>query len=185
MDIVLTGSDNMWTVKIYIFYFKSTNCMEQYPRVLLLVLTNIHLDILKSPGMNLPTTIFNYLYVQIIGLSRSWISSWIIFIVLDFLHSPEFFWLFVKIFFFKQKTAYEIGVRLVGSEMCIRDRDILKSPGMNLPTTIFNYLYVQIIDLSRSWISSWIIFIVLDFLHSPEFFWLFVKIFFFILYFSA
>ena len=24
--------------------------------------------------------------------------------------------------FFKQKTAYEIGVRLVGSEMCIRDR---------------------------------------------------------------
>ncbi len=25
-------------------------------------------------------------------------------------------------FFFKQKTAYEIGVRLVGSEMCIRDR---------------------------------------------------------------
>ena len=28
-------------------------------------------------------------------------------------------------FFFKQKTAYEIGVRLVGSEMCIRDRDRL------------------------------------------------------------
>ena len=26
-------------------------------------------------------------------------------------------------FFFKQKTAYEIGVRLVGSEMCIRDSD--------------------------------------------------------------
>ena len=25
------------------------------------------------------------------------------------------------IFFFKQKTAYELGVRLVGSEMCIRD----------------------------------------------------------------
>src|SRR5665647_3830129 len=25
-------------------------------------------------------------------------------------------------FFFKQKTAYEIGVRLVGAEMCIRDR---------------------------------------------------------------
>ena len=25
------------------------------------------------------------------------------------------------LFFFKQKTAYEIGVRLVGSEMCIRD----------------------------------------------------------------
>ena len=28
------------------------------------------------------------------------------------------------LFFFKQKTAYEIGVRLVGSEMCIRDRVI-------------------------------------------------------------
>ena len=27
-------------------------------------------------------------------------------------------------FFFKQKTAYEIGVRLVGSEMCIRDRTV-------------------------------------------------------------
>eukprot|EP01016_Furgasonia_blochmanni_P004687 TRINITY_DN11810_c0_g1_i3.p2 TRINITY_DN11810_c0_g1~~TRINITY_DN11810_c0_g1_i3.p2 ORF type:complete len:123 (+),score=13.73 TRINITY_DN11810_c0_g1_i3:2-370(+) len=26
-----------------------------------------------------------------------------------------------RFFFFKQKTAYEIGVRLVGSEMCIRD----------------------------------------------------------------
>ena len=25
-------------------------------------------------------------------------------------------------FFFKQKTAYEIPLRLVGSEMCIRDR---------------------------------------------------------------
>ena len=28
----------------------------------------------------------------------------------------------LSFFFFKQKTAYEIGVRLVGSEMCIRDR---------------------------------------------------------------
>ena len=28
---------------------------------------------------------------------------------------------FLCFFFFKQKTAYEIGVRLVGSEMCIRD----------------------------------------------------------------
>src|SRR5665647_985180 len=28
----------------------------------------------------------------------------------------------VFFFFFKQKTAYEIGVRLVGSQMCIRDR---------------------------------------------------------------
>jgi len=26
-------------------------------------------------------------------------------------------------FFFKQKTAYEIRLSLVGSEMCIRDRD--------------------------------------------------------------
>ena len=26
-------------------------------------------------------------------------------------------------FFFKQKTAYEISACLVGSEMCIRDRD--------------------------------------------------------------
>ena len=33
-----------------------------------------------------------------------------------------FFLFFLSFFFFKQKTAYEIGVRLVGSEMCIRDR---------------------------------------------------------------
>jgi len=26
------------------------------------------------------------------------------------------------VFFFKQKTAYEIRLSLVGSEMCIRDR---------------------------------------------------------------
>ena len=31
---------------------------------------------------------------------------------------------FNSFFFFKQKTAYEIGVRLVGSEMCIRDRSL-------------------------------------------------------------
>ena len=30
---------------------------------------------------------------------------------------------FVLFFFFKQKTAYEIQYGLVGSEMCIRDRD--------------------------------------------------------------
>ena len=35
-------------------------------------------------------------------------------------HLAQFSLFFV--FFFKQKTAYEIGVRLVGSEMCIRDR---------------------------------------------------------------
>ena len=34
----------------------------------------------------------------------------------------EFVHDFLCLFFFKQKTAYEIGVRLVGSEMCIRDR---------------------------------------------------------------
>ncbi len=28
----------------------------------------------------------------------------------------------VFFFFFKQKTAYEMGASLVGSEMCIRDR---------------------------------------------------------------
>ncbi|CZR82769.1 hypothetical protein CDFC105_53668 [Clostridioides difficile] len=30
--------------------------------------------------------------------------------------------LFLFFFFFKQKTAYEIRLSLVGSEMCIRDR---------------------------------------------------------------
>ncbi len=36
--------------------------------------------------------------------------------------------LYMCFFFFKQKTAYEIGVRLVGSEMCIRDRTTRVSP---------------------------------------------------------
>ena len=35
----------------------------------------------------------------------------------------EFYsWRETDSFFFKQKTAYEIPLRLVGSEMCIRDR---------------------------------------------------------------
>ncbi|VDG23794.1 hypothetical protein MUDAN_IGPPGNFN_03636 [Lactiplantibacillus mudanjiangensis] len=34
---------------------------------------------------------------------------------------------FFFFFFFKQKTAYEIPLRLVGSEMCIRDRPIVAS----------------------------------------------------------
>ena len=37
--------------------------------------------------------------------------------------------MFVFVFFFKQKTAYEIGVRLVGSEMCIRDRAAVLAEG--------------------------------------------------------
>src|SRR5680860_1623130 len=44
---------------------------------------------------------------------------------------------FCFFFFFKQKTAYEIGVRLVGSEMCIRDsppaaRDTLRERGVDV-----------------------------------------------------
>ncbi|VDG23262.1 hypothetical protein [Lactobacillus paraplantarum] [Lactiplantibacillus mudanjiangensis] len=34
-------------------------------------------------------------------------------------------------FFFKQKTAYEIPLRLVGSEMCIRDRTYYYYGDMN------------------------------------------------------
>ena len=43
---------------------------------------------------------------------------WIYFVVCFF----SVWWDFV-FFFFKQKTAYEIMPSLVGSEMCIRDRD--------------------------------------------------------------
>ena len=39
-----------------------------------------------------------------------------------FTNPSHFSPLFRKAQIFKQKTAYEIGVRLVGSEMCIRDR---------------------------------------------------------------
>ena len=45
--------------------------------------------------------------------------------------------------FFKQKTAYEIGVRLVGSEMCIRDslkpHHKIISPQNNFFRTIFRH----------------------------------------------
>src|SRR5680860_1605523 len=43
---------------------------------------------------------------------------WLLYVFLDFCY----LFLMFCFFFFKQKTAYEIGVRLVGSEMCIRDR---------------------------------------------------------------
>ena len=59
-------------------------------------------------------------------------------------------------FFFKQKTAYEIGVRLVGSEMCIRDRydlhdhlvaslisDITQIFSQNYPTTTENHAILK------------------------------------------
>ena len=38
----------------------------------------------------------------------------------------------IKKIFFKQKTAYEITTRLVGSEMCIRDRYDKSAPKSNL-----------------------------------------------------
>ena len=40
------------------------------------------------------------------------------------------------LFFFKQKTAYEIGVRLVGSEMCIRDSLIIQQPDLGAMVVI-------------------------------------------------
>ena len=48
------------------------------------------------------------------------------------------FFLLLLFFFFKQKTAYEIGVRLVGSEMCIRDsvgRDFSRTSNRIVPRT--------------------------------------------------
>ena len=64
--------------------------------------------------------IFNglvYLYI-VSSYSSSWYYSNIKFSCFLFF----VFLLISLLFFFKQKTAYEIGVRLVGSEMCIRDR---------------------------------------------------------------
>ena len=54
--------------------------------------------------LQLPSTTYILCYIQVL------INSLTMF--------PFLFFFF---FFFKQKTAYEIGVRLVGSEMCIRD----------------------------------------------------------------
>ena len=39
---------------------------------------------------------------------------------------------YARVFFFKQKTAYEVLRSLVGSEMCIRDRPVTPWPGVSL-----------------------------------------------------
>eukprot|EP01016_Furgasonia_blochmanni_P045164 TRINITY_DN6334_c0_g1_i2.p1 TRINITY_DN6334_c0_g1~~TRINITY_DN6334_c0_g1_i2.p1 ORF type:complete len:162 (-),score=42.30 TRINITY_DN6334_c0_g1_i2:131-616(-) len=44
-------------------------------------------------------------------------------------------------FFFKQKTAYEIGVRLVGSEMCIRDRALEMLSNFNVSISEVEHLW--------------------------------------------
>ena len=51
-------------------------------------------------------------------------------------------------FFFKQKTAYEIRLSLVGSEMCIRDSGIIGNYNMGLITN--NERYNQVIDVWTS-----------------------------------
>ena len=50
------------------------------------------------------------------------------------------------IFFFKQKTAYEILSGLVGSEMCIRDRN-----GFGINTTMkFDFIFVHVKDAATA-----------------------------------
>src|SRR5680860_729534 len=58
--------------------------------------------------------------------------------------------MFVFFFFcFKQKTAYEIGVRLVGSEMCIRDRfEPMAAAGVNVDMIVQNVSSRGITDIS-------------------------------------
>ena len=46
------------------------------------------------------------------------------------------------IFFFKQKTAYEVLRSLVGSEMCIRDRSLRD---LNSPILGTNFLYKEFV----------------------------------------
>ena len=58
-----------------------------------------------------------------------------------------FFFLFF--FFFKQKTAYEIGVRLVGSEMCIRDSLYWEA------ATVLFYYYRDEVSNVRISVLSW------------------------------
>ena len=48
-------------------------------------------------------------------------------------------------FFFKQKTAYEIEYGLVGSEMCIRDRFPVVTPGIEYPWCIERVSIIQAI----------------------------------------
>eukprot|EP01016_Furgasonia_blochmanni_P054300 TRINITY_DN8932_c0_g1_i3.p4 TRINITY_DN8932_c0_g1~~TRINITY_DN8932_c0_g1_i3.p4 ORF type:complete len:170 (-),score=36.74 TRINITY_DN8932_c0_g1_i3:1083-1592(-) len=59
-------------------------------------------------------------------------------------------------FFFKQKTAYEIGVRLVGSEMCIRDRNkILQIHNFCILSAIITYaLHTSMVDFLKELVSG-------------------------------
>ena len=62
-----------------------------------------------------------------------------------------FFFSSRSLFFFKQKTAYDIGVRLVGSEMCIRDRILdvnVGAPGVDEPA-----LMEQVVKALQSVVS--------------------------------
>ena len=44
----------------------------------------------------------------------------------------------MHVFFFKQKTAYEIQYGLVGSEMCIRDRDKISDATVEILKPVYN-----------------------------------------------
>ena len=58
-------------------------------------------------------------FVTSLRLSETYLKA--LTIVLSLILSKKHIFIVYCSFFFKQKTAYEIGVRLVGSEMCIRD----------------------------------------------------------------
>eukprot|EP00825_Cyclidium_porcatum_P009892 TRINITY_DN15057_c0_g1_i2.p1 TRINITY_DN15057_c0_g1~~TRINITY_DN15057_c0_g1_i2.p1 ORF type:complete len:518 (+),score=93.90 TRINITY_DN15057_c0_g1_i2:47-1600(+) len=69
-------------------------------------------------------------------------------------------------FFFKQKTAYEIMPSLVGSEMCIRDRDQKKSQEdpILLQILINNKKLEGTLEKSKQTFSQFILFHLVDFL---------------------
>src|SRR5674536_258755 len=98
-------------------------------------------------------------------------------------------------FFFKQKTAYEMLRSLVGSEMCIRDRIIIKQNSQVIEESenLFLVFYEPIKEILRfslcrlsslfhlifSIIRRWIFlypslnYCIVYFLEFPDFFWIY------------
>ena len=62
----------------------------------------------------------------------------------------------IRVFFFKQKTAYDIGVRLVGSEMCIRDSFAADRPVYLCDGILYKILCIKRYLVKRSFeLASW------------------------------
>ena len=62
-------------------------------------------------------------------------------------------YLIICVFFFKQKTAYEMLRSLVGSEMCIRDRDDALLVEIRLSARLVRHVITCLLNI---WLIFWL-----------------------------